>query len=106
MAEVLNDFTLNTPHSLEELSSIFLEKEHPHLLLPWIGIHLCELGSKVKHMLQAVQGASDLSTSREPRWPPTLQYMLTWWSAVGKFVSLHVPLHLWSQVKVEDHEPC
>ena len=86
LEEVLSDFATCTPYSREVLSSVFLEKEHPYLLLPWVGTHLCESADIVGLMM-----GKDTSLLLN-RLPLNLKYMLAWWSSIGKYVAMHLPL--------------
>ena len=90
--EVIRDFSSEgaTAYSKEALSSVFLEKEHPLLLLPWVGTHLCETSGLVGQML--LRPETEVEGSGSPKAFDALKYMLSWWSSVGKYVGLHLPL--------------
>ena len=91
--EVLGDFSSKgaTAYSKEALSCVFLEKEHPLLLLPWVATHLCETSGLVSQMLLLPE-ADGVEGEVSPTTFDALKYMLSWWSSVGKYVGLHLPL--------------
>ena len=74
LEEVLDDLRGVTE---EELSGCFLVKEHPLLLLPYVGTHLCETARAERRQEEGI-----------------LRYMVSWWSAIGKYVGLHLPLDI------------
>ncbi|UPR02841.1 Atg3 active-site domain domain-containing protein [Chloropicon primus] len=86
--EVARDFSLHAPYSQEDLSSVFVPKEHPLLLLPWYGTHLCETPGLLRAMLAPREGGCGLHLE------PELRYMVSWWSAIGKHFGLGLPLEL------------
>ena len=80
-SEAAEDFASVTPYPAAELRRAYVSKDHPYLLLPWLGTHLCETPALVREM---VRGACAPD--------PALRYMLSWWSAVGKHFGLGLPL--------------
>ena len=96
--EVIRDFSRGATgeRSEQALCSVFLQKEHPLLLLPWFGFHLCETSGLVAMMLRASGdgAAADPRLSALSNLSFELRYMVSWWSSVGKFVGLGLPLDL------------
>ena len=80
-SEAAEDFASVTPYPAAELRLAYVNKDHPYLLLPWLGTHLCETPALVREM---VRGACAPD--------PALRFMLSWWSAVGKHFGLGLPL--------------
>ena len=96
--DVVRDLHEASHVDANELRAVFLNKEHPHLLLPWIGTHLCETGAVASMM------AEDPTPACLHRLNPRLRYMLAWWSNLGRLIApLHVPLHMWVRALSTSH---
>lgn len=90
MEVILQDLHIHSSQNLSDLRAMFLEKEHPYFSLPWIGTHLCETNDVMKLVAkygEAIEGMAG-----------TLQYMISWWSIMSKYIALHVPLDQWAKV--------
>jgi len=96
---VVRDLCLRSSHSEPAIRKALLQKEHPHLLLPWISTHLCETQTIVDLLLGTGENGGHGDGQGHGDLPLTLRSMLSWWTSVGQFVGLPLPLHLLKRLK-------